>query len=149
MNEQEIKDLLNQILKDLFFRILRLQAKSVSQSTNDAISRTEMHILETIQNTPNATLTHIADSLGITKATTSVSITRLVEKNHLEKVKSETDKRKSIIKLTEKGRFCCKKHQQFHDALVQSLLKEFHIDQHTDVLKSLQALLDFFNKLEK
>ena len=148
MTEQEIRTLLNQVLRDLFHRILKLQEKSVSQSANDSISRTEMHAMEAVQDSPNATLTQIADMLGVTKATVSVSVTRLVNKGYLLKTKVENDKRKSVLQLTEKGEFCCKKHRQFHDMLVQSVLKEFDIAAYPQVLKSLQALLSFFDRLE-
>jgi len=147
MTEQEIKTLLNQVLKDMFHRILRLQEKSVSQSANGNISRTEMHALETIQDCPNATLTQIAEMLGVTKATVSVSVNRLVTKGYLVKIKAETDKRKSILKLTEKGEATCKKHKQFHDMLIESILREFDVSSYPEILTSMQALLKFFNRL--
>ena len=71
MTDDQLRELLNSILKDLFFKILRLQEKSVSKLTDDNISRTEMHALEVIQETENVTLTQLADRLGITKATGS------------------------------------------------------------------------------
>ena len=148
MNEQEIRVLLNQMLKDMFYKILRLQEKSVSQSANITISRTEMHILEVIQDEPDATLTRIADMLGVTKATASVSVKRLTEKNYLQKAISEYDKRKSILKLTEGGELCCRKHRQFHDMMIESLLRDFRIEEYPDLLKSLEALRDFFSRLE-
>ena len=149
MAEQETRVLLNQVLKDLFYKILRLQEKSVSQSANEQLSRTEMHILESVQDTPDATLTNIADALGITKATASVSIARLAQKEYLQKVKITEDKRKSILQLTDKGQYCCRKHRQFHDMMVDSVLNEFRIEEYPEVIKSLQALLDFFGRLEE
>ena len=148
MDEQEIRKLLNQVLKDLFYKILRLQEKSVSQSSNSAISRTEMHILEVVQDEQDVTITRLADALGITKATASVSVSRLTEKRYLYKDASEQDKRKSILKLTEVGEKSCRKHRQFHDTMIESLLRDFRIEDYPYALKSLQALLDFFNQLE-
>ncbi|MGI5848933.1 MAG: MarR family winged helix-turn-helix transcriptional regulator [Christensenellales bacterium] len=149
MTEQEIRALLNQVLKNLFYKILRLQEKSVSKSSNDTISRTEMHIMESIQNMPQATLTNIAEELGITKATASVSVSRLAEKSYVKKIQSDKDKRISILKLTDKGLFCCKKHAQFHEMMIESLLKEFNIKEYPDLLKSFQLLLNFFSRLEE
>ena len=147
MTEQEIRMLLNQLLKDMFYRILKLQEKSVSQSANDNLSRTEMHALENIQDSPGATLTQIADMLGVTKATVSVSVSRLVKKGYLVKTKVDQDKRKSVLQLTPKGEDCCKKHKQFHDMLIESILKEFDIAAYPDLLVSMEALLSFFNRL--
>jgi DNA-binding MarR family transcriptional regulator len=147
MTEQEIKALLNQVLKEMFHRVLRLQEKSVSQSANANLSRTEMHALETIQDCPGATLTQIAEILGVTKATVSVSVNRLVSKGYLVKNRMEHDRRKSGLQLTEKGEECCKKHKQFHDMLVESLLREFDIASYPEILTSMQALLEFFGRL--
>ena len=148
MTEQEIRVLLNQVLKDMFYKILRLQEKSVSQSAKIAISRTEMHILEVIQDEPDAMVTRIADMLGVTKATASVSVKRLTEKHYIEKAISEQDKRKSILKLTEAGEFCCRKHKQFHDMMIESMLRDFNIAEYPNLLKSLESLHDFFSRLE-
>jgi len=147
MTDQEIEVLLNQALKDMFYSVLRLQEQSVSKLANGNLSRTEMHTLEIVQDCPGATLTQIAEVLGITKATASVSISRLVEKGFLVKVRENEDKRKQILKLTEAGEVMCKKHKQFHDMLVHSVMREFHISEYPEVLKSLQALVGFFNCL--
>ena len=96
MTDQEIELLLNQALKDMFYSVLRLQERSVSKLANGNLSRTEMHALEIVQDIPDATLTQISDILGITKATVSVSVNRLVEKGYLIKTRAEDDKRKSI-----------------------------------------------------
>lgn len=148
MTEQETKDLLNKILKEIFYKILRLQEKAVSKDTDGHISRTEMHIIEVIDEMPVATLTNVAEALGITKATASVSTSRLEKKNYIKKVKSSRDKRLYILKLTEEGNVCCKKHRQFHEMMVQSLLKDFKIEEHPEVLTSLQGLSDFFSGLK-
>jgi DNA-binding MarR family transcriptional regulator len=147
MSEQEIRTLLNQLLKDMFYRILRLQEKSVSKSANDNLSRTEMHTLENIQDSPGATLTQIAEMLGVTKATVSVSVSRLVKKGYIIKQKVDKDKRKSVLLLTEKGEACCKKHKQFHDMLIESILGEFNIAAYPELIKSMEALLLFFNRI--
>ena len=147
MTDQEIEQLLNQALKDMFYSVLRLQEQSVSKLANGNLSRTEMHALEIVQDLPEATLTQIADILGITKATVSVSVSRLVEKGYLEKHRSETDGRKSILRLTESGEAMCKKHTQFHDMLIHSVMREFQVAEYPEVLKSMQALVNFFNHL--
>ncbi len=149
MTEEVIRKLLNQILKDLFFKILRIQAKMVSRAAQENISRTEMHTLEAIEESEYVTLTQIADKLCVTKATASVTVKRLVKKGFVKKVKEENDRRISTLKLTLRGEDCCSKHQQFHEGLVSGILHDFNIADYPHVVKSLQALLDYFIKLEK
>jgi len=147
MTEQEIRALLNQVLKKMFYRVLRLQEKSVSQAANANLSRTEMHALEIVQDCPGATLTQIAEMLDVTKATVSVSVNRLVKKGFLKKTPIQDDRRKSALQLTEKGEECCKKHKQFHDTMIDSMLKDFDIASRPELLKGLQALLEFFERI--
>lgn len=150
MSEESIKTLLNELLKDLFFKILRIQERSVSQNSNDSISRTEMHALEVIQQFGNnVTLTQLADKLGITKATASVCISRLEKKDYIEKVKLKKDKRKSVLKLKEKGEYLCLKHAEFHEKMIDYLLNDFKISEYPQLLKGLEALYIFFNRIEK
>ncbi len=149
MSEEAIRKMLNQILKDLFFKILRLQAKMVSRSAKENISRTEMHALEAIGEGSGAALTQMAEQLGITKATASVTVKRLVKKGFVDKIKGKHDRRMSTLVLTQKGIHACEKHREFHEGLVQNILSEFHIAEYPHVVKSLQALLDYFTRLEK
>jgi DNA-binding MarR family transcriptional regulator len=149
MTEEVLKKLLNQILKDLFFKILKIQAIMVSRAAQENISRTEMHTLEVIEGSEYVTLTQIADKLSVTKATASVTVKRLVKKGFVKKVKEENDKRISTLKLTQKGEDSCGKHNEFHEGLVNGILHDFNIAEYPHVVKSMQALLDYFIKLEK
>jgi len=147
MTDIEIELLLATVLKDMLDSVLRLQEQSVSKLINDNLSRTEMHALEIVQDIPRATLTQISDILGITKATVSVSVNRLVKKGLLAKVDMDEDRRKNILRLTETGEMVCKKHWQFHEMLVQAILQEFQVSEYPEVLKSMQTFADFFRQL--
>ncbi len=149
MTDREIKKLLNNLLKELFFKILRIQERIVSKSANGRLSRTEMHMLEAIEDAETATLTNVAADLGITKATASVAAARLESKKFIVKIKSDLDKRISYLELTEMGKNCCANHRQFHDQMVQSMLKDFKISEYPDVLRSLRGLSEFFSRMEE
>lgn len=149
MSDDKLRTLLNDILKDLFFKILRLQEKTVSRLTGDVISRTEMHALEVIEDNNNITLTQLADKLSISKATASVCITRLAKKDYIDKIKVRRDKRKSILRLTSKGENCCAKHREFHDRMVTRLLEDFKMAEYPELVKGLTALYAFFDDIEK
>jgi DNA-binding MarR family transcriptional regulator len=148
MTQQQTVTVLNRVLKDLFYKILRLQERSVAQSSNRALSRTEMHVLEIVQDRTDVTLTDIAEDLGVTKATVSVTIARLEKKKFLEKVRLDEDKRKMMLKLTDQGFFCYQKHRQFHENMVKCILNEFPIEEHPTVIKSLESLLYFFDGID-
>ena len=149
MSDDNLRTLLNDILKDLFFKILRLQEKSVSKLTGDNISRTEMRALEVIEDNNNINLTQLAEKLSISKATASVCISRLAKKDYIQKIKVRRDRRKSMLRLMPKGENCCAKHREFHDRMVGRLLEEFKMSEYPELVKGLGALYAFFEEIEK
>ena len=148
MSDKKTQVILNEILKDLFYKILKIQVKSVAKATGGSLSRTEMHLLECIDDNPDIILTDIAQKLGITKATASVSISTLVKKGYIEKKQFSSDRRKSTLALTQIGETSCNKHRKFHDMMIKSILSEFEIEEYPEVIKSLSALLSFFNRMD-
>ncbi len=149
MSEDKTRLLLNRVLKEMYPQVMRLQEKMVSLSADANLSRTEMHALEIIHELPGATLTQIAEALEVTKATASVSVNRLVKKGYLEKHQLPFDKRKSELSLTPSGEECCKKHRDFHDKMIDSILSEFKVSEHPELLRSMSALVEFFAALNK
>lgn len=142
----ETRDLINQYLKDMFFRILDIQANYVSIATQNKLSRTEMHSIEIIKELDDPIVTEVAEKLRVSKATASVSIERLVKKGFVKKHKFEHDKRKFYLELTETGDGCYDQHKAFHDQMVQALLTDFKIDEYPELLRGLKNLAQFFDQ---
>ncbi len=145
METEQIRDVLNGYLKDIFFRVLDIQAKQVSIASKKRLSRTELHSIEIIKDVPDPILTDVADKLHISKATASVCIDRLVKKGFVSKNISKDDKRKSTLALTQIGEDTYHQHKEFHEKMVDSLLKDFDISEYPELLKGLKNLADFFN----
>lgn len=136
----------NEILKELFHQIMNIQEKFVEKSSDLKLSRTEIHIIEIIGDTPSSILTDIASKLYITKATASVSINRLVEKGLVERRPLEGDKRKQGLVLTQEGIRSYDAHATFHNQLIDALTKDFKLHEKEELLRGLQQMLDFFKE---
>jgi len=145
MDNEQIRGLLNDYLKSIFFRVLDIQAKQVSLATQKRLSRTELHSIEIIKDASEPILTDVADTLHVSKATASVCVDRLVKKGFVSKHISSQDKRKFTLALTPIGEETYYQHKTFHDNMVDSLLKDFQIEQYPELLKGLKNLSDFFN----
>ena len=145
METEKIRELLNEYLKNIFFRVLDIQAKQVSLASNKRLSRTELHSIEVIKDVPQPILTDVADKLQISKATASVCIDRLVKKGFVDKHISTEDKRKYSLGLTAVGEETYQQHKKFHDDMVDALVKNFEIEKYPDLLEGLKNLSDFFN----
>jgi len=145
METENIRELLNGYLKDIFYRVLDIQAKQVSLATKKRLSRTELHSIEIIEDVPEPILTDVADTLRVSKATASVCIDRLVQKGFVSKHVSSQDKRKFTLGLTPIGKETYNQHKEFHDNMVEALLKDFDIEEYPELLRGLKNLSDFFN----
>jgi len=146
VNNQEINQMTNEILKDLFYQIMTIQEKFINKSSNIKLSRTEIHIIEIIGDYPNCILTDIAGKIYITKATASVSINRLVEKGLVKRLPLENDKRKHGLILTGEGKECYEAHGVFHQQLIDSLTNDFNLNEKEELLKGLKQMLEFFKE---
>ena len=146
MNNIEINQMTNEILKELFHQIMNIQEKFVENSSNLKLSRTEIHIIEIVGENTGAILTDIASMMYITKATASVSINRLVEKGLIERMLRENDKRKHGLILTGEGKRCYDAHSDFHKQLIEALTKDFKLNEKQELVKGLKQMLDFFKE---
>lgn len=146
VDNQEINQMTNEILKDLFYQIMTIQEKFVNKSSNIKLSRTEIHIIEIIGDIPNSILTDIANKLYITKATASVSINRLIKKGLVMRMPLDNDKRKHGLILTDQGSECYDSHAVFHKQLVDSLTNDFNLNEKQELLKGLRQMLEFFKE---
>ena len=145
METEKIRDLLNGYLKDIFYRVLDIQAKQVSLASDKRLSRTELHSIEIIKDVSDPILTDVADKMHISKATASVCIDRLVKKGFVSKNVSSDDKRKFTLGLTQVGEATYNQHKCFHDDMVEAVLTDFDITEYPELLKGLKNLADFFN----
>ncbi|MEX1376976.1 MAG: MarR family transcriptional regulator [Eubacteriales bacterium] len=146
MNNIEINQMSNEILKELFHQIMNIQERFVENSSDIKLSRTEIHILEIVGDEPGSILTDIANKLYITKATVSVSVNGLVKKELLKRMHLENDKRKQGLFLTDEGKKCYSSHAQFHNQLIEALMNDFKLNEKEELVKGLKQMLDFFKE---
>ena len=142
----ETEKLVNTILKDLFHEIMSIQERNVSRASKGKLSRTEMHMLETLGEGKANILSDVARVLNITAATASVSMARLVNKGFVERKLIKGDRRKYYLELTDLGRSCYLNHKRFHEELVASVIDEFEIEKFPDLLRALSSMNDFFRR---
>ena len=146
MRDLETRDLLNDYLKNIFYRILDIQAKQVSLAADNRLSRTEMHSIEIIKDAGEPILTDVAEVLRVSKATASVCIDRLVKKGFVTKNTCSDDKRKFTLSLTETGEATYEQHHLFHDKMVEAMIEDFKVEEYPELLRGLKNLAKFFNE---
>lgn len=141
---------MNELLVKNFKDILKIEERVFSKrEETKGLSMNELHTLEIIGIGKEQIMSDIAKKLQITIGTLSISISRLLKKGYIQKVKSDTDKRAIKICLTEKGEVAYRIHERFHDEMIDSVIKELNIDEFKVIIEFLGRINNFFTNKYK
>lgn len=138
------KQVLNELLVDLFNNILRIEERALQDIEGHDLSVTEMHTLEAIGTEGERSMSEAAKKLNITVGTLTTAIAKLMAKGYVERRRTEEDKRVVLVKLTEKGKLANKVHERFHEEMIKATLEQLSSDEEEILKKSLEKLTDFF-----
>lgn len=144
----EIIDEVNSYLVRIFNEIMQIEEESLKSSEFKDITIKEMHTIEAIGLVDNPTSSQVANKLGITIGTLSVSIQNLVKKDYVERVQSAEDRRIVRLKLTKKGKLLYRLHHKFHTDMVEKTLTDLEIDEAQALIKGLRNLNQFLDEIK-
>ncbi|AUD64331.1 MarR family transcriptional regulator [Tenericutes bacterium MZ-XQ] len=139
------KEVINELLVDVFNHILSIEAE-VLRERGVKLSMTEVHVLEAIKNTSEPTMGNVANKLRITMGTLTTSINVLVRKNFVNGYRDENDRRKVYLELKESAKEVLRIHDDFHEEMVSSLLKDLELEKDEILLKSLENISNYFKQ---
>ncbi|MBP1918468.1 MarR family winged helix-turn-helix transcriptional regulator [Youngiibacter multivorans] len=140
------KQVLNELLVDLFNNILRIEERALQDIEGHDLSVTEMHTLEAIGTEGERSMSEAAKKLNITVGTLTTAIAKLMAKGYVERRRTDEDKRVVLVKLTEKGRIANSVHERFHQEMIKDTLEQLSPDEEEILRKSLEKLTDFFKE---
>jgi DNA-binding MarR family transcriptional regulator len=135
---------LNELLVNLFFRVMDTEEKAVITDEYKDITNNDMHIIEAIGINEPRSMSVIAKQLGVTVGTLSVNMNSLEKKDYILRERSSEDKRVVHVTLTEKGRKAFFHHRDFHRAMIRSAVNGLNEEEMTVLINCLQKLSDFF-----
>jgi len=141
----EAKKIVNELLVDIFNRILIIEAEYMKKQ-NVKLSMNEIHVLEAIEKVEESSMSNIANKLHITVGSLTTAINTLYQKNYVVRDRDSEDRRKVIIKLTDLSYEVLKKHDLFHEQMIDSIFKELNVGEDKVLIESLRNLSSFFNR---
>ncbi len=144
MTKDRTKNLINQILVELFHDILEIEEKSITTRTNPPITMNEMHIIEMIGLNRARSMGEVARDLGITLPSLTSGINRLVKKGYVDRKRTEEDRRVVKVELTKAGIQVYRAHELFHEQMVDALVQDLKIEEMPLLMESLDRLREFF-----
>ncbi len=139
------KEVINELLVDVFNHILAIEA-DVLKERGVKLSMTEVHVLEAIKNTDDPTMGNVANKLRITMGTLTTSVNVLVKKEYVDRYRDENDRRKVYLELNDRAKKVLTIHDEFHEEMVSSLLKDLNLEKDKILLKSLENISNYFKQ---
>ena len=89
-------------------------------------------------------MSSIARQLNITVGSLTTAMNSLVNKKYVERHRSEEDRRVVFVKLTSKGIKAYHHHEDYHRQMTQAILDKLDKKELPVLMKTLDALSDFF-----
>lgn len=143
---RKIRDVLNDLLVDMFNQILTLEENFLKER-GIALSMSEVHTLEAIDKSVGKTMSEVAKRLRITQGTLTVNINRLTNKGFVYRVQDEKDRRIYRLKLTDKSRSVLDVHDVFHGKMIDQLVSKLSMNEKELLVESLSQLNLYFENL--
>jgi len=138
---------LNTLLEDTFSSILRIEENNLRAAGEGNLSISEFHTIQAVgDGEEGRSVGEIAEDLGVTVPTVTVSINRLVKKGCVVKSKSPQDARITLIRLTDEGRRMNRLHRFFHEQMVFAIRNELCDDELESLLRCVRRLNTFFGE---
>lgn len=123
-----------------FFNSFSSWENSVIRSSDLTVS--EAHAIEVLGKHGQMNMKNLAQKLGVTTGTTTVTVDRLEKKDYARRQSVKEDRRVHLITLTEKGQRAFDEHHQYHSDLTEqilSVLSHEETDQLLSILKKINT----------
>lgn len=141
------KEQLNHFLVVTFNTILRLEEKTLENLTNNHLSISEVHLLETIFETMKKaenTATNIAHAAGITLGSLTTAVKTLEKKGYVIRERDKKDKRIIHILPTPIATFVNEQHKVFHERMVEEIVSNLSIREEEILINALSKVQSYF-----
>ncbi|KJS48982.1 MarR family winged helix-turn-helix transcriptional regulator [Desulfosporosinus sp. BICA1-9] len=123
-----------------FFNGFSSWENSIVRSSEVTVS--EAHALEVLGENETMNMKGLAQKLGVTTGTTTVTVDRLEKKNFARRESTKEDRRVNLISLTDIGRKAFEEHHDYHLRLTDqmtSTLSDDEIKQFLHILKKINV----------
>ena len=142
----------NEILEEFYKLFYKTEDTALKRGIK-CLTHTELHLIEAIGE-ESLTMNELADRVGITMGTATVAVSKLTEKGFIARVRSNSDRRKVYVSLTDKGSTALTYHNNYHKMIMSSITENIadkdlshFIEIFELILGALQEKTDYFRPL--
>lgn len=136
---------INNVLVELINEIWELEEKAIITDAFKDLTNNDMHVIEAIGLGTSSNMSAIAKKLNITVGSLTTAMNSLVNKKYVVRKRSEEDRRVVYVMLTEKGKAAYKHHEDYHRQMTKAILDKLSEEEIPVLVKTLDALTDFFS----
>jgi len=136
---------LNLLLTDTYNNINKVEEETLRRSGIDA-SISEVHLIDALGRAEEATVSGVAASLGITMASVTVAVNKLVDRGMIIKEKNQEDRRSVRLTLTKEGVRVYRIHKYFHRKMVRAVFSGLDDREREIIYKGVDRLNEFFKE---
>jgi DNA-binding MarR family transcriptional regulator len=141
-----------QLFNRIVNKIILIENKPKKFGTGDFLHRSEIHHIDMIGEKKGINIILLAESMGLTKGTTSQIISRLVRKRLVEKYKHRDNEKEVLLRLTARGITAYRNHKEYHADLYREIKEEAsrmsreEIHGLTNILEKIDYYLDMYER---
>lgn len=111
---------------------------------DSGLTTAQNHTIEIVGHEGAIKMRRLADKLGVTTGTLTVSIDRLEKKELLRRVPHQSDRRSYLIELTDKGREVFEMHHNHHLSLTREMMTGFTEQEQANFHNALKKAMKYF-----
>jgi MarR family transcriptional regulator, organic hydroperoxide resistance regulator len=109
-------------------------------TTGTLVSQTQVSILDHLDADSPTVLGDLAQHMGVTPATMSIAVGRLVDAGYVDRITDPIDRRKVQLRLTEAGVRICAANSVLEPSLVEAMLDQLNLRDRKAALRGLALL---------
>ena len=140
---EKIESLLDNFYKT-YYKIEEINLNQVIK----CLTTTEIHVIEAIGQ-DKITMNELAEKLGITMGTASIAINKLNEKQFIERIRSDEDRRKVFVKLSKKGEMALNYHGNFHSTILEKITENIPKEELKAFVTTFETILNNLEVIKK
>lgn len=140
------RDRIDRLLSGTFDAILRVEENSFDNRLTRGLTITEVHTIVAMGLYERNPMNVVAARLGVTLATLTTAVNKLVAKGFVERTRAEDDRRKVMVSLTKRGRQVLRAHGLFHRQMMEGALADLTEEEERAFAAGLAKVKRFFDE---
>lgn len=137
---------LDDLMSTTFNAVLRVEEKSLNNKLTEGLSITEIHTLVAVGLYETNPMNVVAARLGVTLATLTTAVNKLVSKGFIERARCTDDRRKVLIRLSKRGRMVFRSHGLFHKKMLEEALAELSEEEERTLVQALSKVKTYLEE---